>query len=63
MLRGMRISLDLSRSMLNETYSFVEYVLKNDLAIMNFIDSDFYAKSKPVEFYGINGVREINSDL
>ena len=26
--------------MLNETYSFVQYVLKNDLSIMNFIDSD-----------------------
>ena len=44
--------------MLNETYSFVQYVLKNDLSIMNFIDSDFAMLNQNLaEFYGINGVK------
>ena len=44
--------------MLNETYSFVHYVLKNDMSIMNFIDSDFAMLNQNLaEFYGINGVK------
>ena len=43
--------------MLNETYNFVEYVLKNNLSIMNFIDSDFAMLNQNLaEFYGIKGV-------
>ena len=44
--------------MLNETYNFVHYVLKNDLSIMNFIDSDFAMLNQNLaEFYGIDGVK------
>ena len=44
--------------MLNETYNFVHHVLKNDLSIMNFIDSDFAMLNQNLaEFYGISGVK------
>ncbi len=44
--------------MLNETYSFVHYVLKKDMSIMNFIDSDFAMLNQNLaEFYGIKGVK------
>ena len=43
--------------MFKETYNFVQYVLKNNLSIMNFIDSDFAMLNQNLaEFYGINGV-------
>jgi hypothetical protein len=43
--------------MFNETYQFVQYVLKNDMSIMNFIDSDFAMLNQNLaEFYGIEGV-------
>lgn len=44
--------------MFKETYHFVEYVLKNNLSIMNFIDSDFAMLNQNLaEFYGIEGVQ------
>lgn len=44
--------------MFKETYSFVDYVLKNNLSIMNFIDSDFAMLNQNLaEFYGIKGVK------
>ena len=43
--------------MFNETYNFIEYLLKNNLSIMNFIDSDFTMLNQNLaEFYGIKGV-------
>ena len=43
--------------MFKETYNFVQYVLKNNLSIMNFIDSDFAMLNQNLaEFYGIEGV-------
>ena len=43
--------------MFNETYEFMKYVLKNDLSILSFIDSDFAMLNQNLaEFYGINGV-------
>jgi len=43
--------------MFKETYHFVQYVLKNNLSIMNFIDSDFAMLNQNLaEFYGIEGV-------
>ncbi|MGB2434581.1 MAG: DUF1592 domain-containing protein, partial [Flavobacteriaceae bacterium] len=43
--------------MFEETYHFVQYVLKNNLSIMNFIDSDFAMLNQNLaEFYGIDGV-------
>ena len=44
--------------MFKETYHFVQYVLKNNLSIMNFIDSDFAMLNQNLaEFYGIEGVK------
>ena len=44
--------------MFKETYHFVHYVLKNNLSIMNFIDSDFAMLNQNLaEFYGIEGVK------
>ena len=44
--------------MFKETYSFVHHVLKNDMSIMNFIDSDFAMLNQNLaEFYGIEGVK------
>ncbi|WP_010134768.1 DUF1592 domain-containing protein [Ochrovirga pacifica] len=41
-----------------ETYHFLEYVLKNNLSILNFIDSDFAMLNQNLaEFYGIEGVK------
>ena len=43
--------------MFNETYEFMKHVLKNDLSILSFIDSDFAMLNQNLaEFYGINGV-------
>ena len=43
--------------MFEETYHFVHHVLKNNLSIMNFIDSDFAMLNQNLaEFYGIEGV-------
>ena len=44
--------------MFKETYHFVQYVLKYNLSIMNFIDSDFAMLNQNLaEFYGIEGVK------
>jgi hypothetical protein len=44
--------------MLKETYAFVQYVLENNLSILNFIDSDFAMLNQNLaEFYGIEGVK------
>ncbi|MGC6505512.1 MAG: DUF1592 domain-containing protein [Coraliomargaritaceae bacterium] len=41
----------------NETYEFIHHVLREDLSIMNFIDSDFAMLNQNLaEFYGITGV-------
>ena len=43
--------------MFEETYHFVHHVLKNNLSILNFIDSDFAMLNQNLaEFYGIDGV-------
>ena len=44
--------------MAKETYGFISYVLKNNLSILNFIDSDFAILNQNLaEFYGIEGVQ------
>ncbi|MDN3663841.1 DUF1592 domain-containing protein [Algibacter miyuki] len=44
--------------MFKETYAFIQHILKNDLSIMNFIDSDFAMLNQNLaEFYGIDGVK------
>ena len=44
--------------MFKETYSFIHHVLKNNMSIMNFIDSDFAMLNQNLaEFYGIEGVK------
>ena len=44
--------------MFKETYNFVHHVLKNNLSILNFIDSDFAMLNQNLaEFYGIEGVK------
>ncbi len=44
--------------MAQETYEFVNYVLKNNMSIMNFIDSDFAMLNQNLaEFYEIEGVQ------
>jgi len=44
--------------MLKETYAFINYVLEEDLSILNFIDSDFAILNQNLaEFYGIDGVK------
>ncbi|GAL80423.1 hypothetical protein-transmembrane prediction [Algibacter lectus] len=44
--------------MFKETYEFIQHILKNDLSIMNFIDSDFAMLNQNLaEFYGIDGVK------
>lgn len=44
--------------MANETYSFIHYILKENMSIMNFIDSDFAMLNQNLaEFYGIEGVK------
>ncbi len=48
----------IKEDMFNETYQFFEYLLKNNLNIMNFIDSDFAMLNQNLaEFYGIEGVK------
>lgn len=43
--------------MVNETYHFLKYLLKNNLSIMNMVDSDFAMLNQNLaEFYGIEGV-------
>ena len=43
--------------MFKETNQFIQYVLKNNLSIMNLIDSDFAMLNQNLaEFYGIDGV-------
>ncbi len=44
--------------MFNETYQFINYVLKSNLSVLNFIDSDFAMLNQNLaEFYGIEGVK------
>jgi hypothetical protein len=44
--------------MLKETYEFINYVLEEDLSILNFIDSDFAILNQNLaEFYGIDEVK------
>ena len=44
--------------MFRETFEFIKYILKNDLSILNFIDSDFAMLNQNLaEFYGIQGVQ------
>ena len=48
----------LLRSMLAETRGFVRHVLKNDLSVSNFVDSDFAClNQRMAEHYGIPGIR------
>ena len=45
----------------NETFYFLEYILKNNLSILNFIDSDFAMLNQNLaEFYGVDGVKGHN---
>ncbi|MGY6650279.1 DUF1588 domain-containing protein [Wenyingzhuangia sp. IMCC45574] len=42
----------------NETFYFLEHILKNNLSILNFIDSDFAMLNQNLaEFYGVDGVK------
>ncbi|MDO7173349.1 DUF1592 domain-containing protein [Mariniflexile sp. AS56] len=44
--------------MFKETYTFIHHILKNNLSIMNFIDSDFAMLNQNLaEFYGIDRVK------
>ena len=44
--------------MFKETFYFIHHILKNNLSIMNFIDSDFAMLNQNLaEFYGIEGVK------
>lgn len=48
----------LLRSMLGETHGFFRHVLKNDLSVLNFVDSDFAVlNQRMATHYGISGVR------
>ena len=48
----------LLRSMLAETQGFFRHILKNDLSVSNFVDSDFICvNQRMAEHYGIAGVR------
>jgi len=45
-------------SMVQETLLFFEEILKNDLSVLNFVDSDFTFLNEPLaEHYGIRGVK------
>jgi len=44
--------------MFQETYQFIDYILQNNLSILNFIDSDFAMLNQNLaEFYGVEGVK------
>ncbi|NJB83541.1 DUF1592 domain-containing protein [Wenyingzhuangia aestuarii] len=44
--------------MSNETYQFLNYILKENKSILNFIDSDFAMLNQNLaEFYGVKGVK------
>ncbi|GAA4237637.1 hypothetical protein GCM10022291_24990 [Postechiella marina] len=46
------------QDMAEETYSFIHYILKENLSILNFIDSDFAMLNQNLaEFYGVEGVK------
>lgn len=48
----------LRRSMVDETHAFFREILRKDLSVQNFIDSDFVMINQPLaEFYGIDGVK------
>lgn len=48
----------LQESMLGETHGFFRHLLKNDLSIMNFVDSDFtILNERLARHYGIPGVK------
>jgi hypothetical protein len=48
----------LQESMLGETHGFFRHLLKNDLSVMNFVNSDFtLLNERLAKFYGIPGVK------
>ena len=48
----------LLRSMLDETHGFFRHILKNDLSVLNFIDSDFAVlNQRMASHYQIEGIR------
>ncbi len=48
----------LQESMLGETHGFFRHLLKNDLSVMNFVNSDFtLLNERLAKFYGILGVK------
>jgi len=50
----------LERSMVRETTLFFEEILRNDLSLLNFIDSDFaMLNSKLATHYGIDGIDDL----
>ena len=50
---------DLQRSAWREPYEFFQEVLRGDLSIINFLDSDFVVIDKPLaDHYGMTGVKE-----
>jgi hypothetical protein len=51
----------LRQSMLDETHAFFREILKRDLSVRSFIDSDFAMLNRPLaDFYGIGGVRGLD---
>ena len=49
---------NLRHEMVKETLAFFEEVLRNQLSVLNFIDSDFLMLNEPLaKFYGIQGVK------
>lgn len=46
------------QDMAEETYSFIHHVLKENMSVLNFIDSDFAMLNQNLaEFYGVKGVK------
>lgn len=53
-----RYDRHLEISMIRESLAFFREILKNDLSVMNFVDSDFVMiNERLARFYGIDGVR------
>ena len=47
----------LGEAMVSQTVTFFEHVLRHDLSVLNFLDSDFTLLNEPLaKFYGIEGV-------
>jgi hypothetical protein len=52
---------DLQKSSWQEPYEFFKEILRNDLSIINFVDSDFVVIDKQLAIhYGIDGVKEVD---